>query len=511
MTQVQNNIDKKRIAKNTLYLYIRMLLLLGVNFFAVRLVLNILGVDDYGIFELIFGFVVMFMTLNAALTGMVHRFLCYEMGKGNYNNVRVVFSISLLFFIAAALLYILLSETIGLWFVCNKLNIPASRMSAAQIVYQIAILTVAIKTIQIPYMAMVTAFEKMVIFTKIGIIEAIGQLLSVLVLKFITFDYLITYSFFYMLNIAIVTAIYIIYSHLSFAECRLTKKITKARVAAMGGFFSWATLGALSHVFQLQGVNILLNIFCSVALNATFGLANKLGGVISQFSGRFQMALNPQIVKSYGAKDNKSFFELIISATRYSFLLVWIFALPLFIQAEFFLKLWLGAALPEDLVIFVKITVLSSVINAINGPLWTAGQSDGKIKIYQLWISSLLFLTFAFSWIALRCGGSARWIPAINLGITAITWAFRVLYLKHIYSLPLKQYLRNAVAVIIIISITSVVIPFLFKDMFSPSFAGNVIFLLSYSIVNLAISFKFGLRHSERDFCIRKIKRVFAK
>lgn len=508
MTTASNNIDKKRMIKNTLYLYIRMLLLLGVNFFTVRLVLNILGIENYGIFDLIFGFVVMFMTLNNALVGMVHRFLCYEMGKGNQRNVRLVFNISLLFFVSAALLYVILAETVGLWFVHNKLNIPETRMSAALIAYQFAILSVVLKTVQIPYNAIITAFERMDVFAKVTVVEVTGQLISVLLLKVVTFDLLIAYSCFYPLSDILVVSIYMFYCYTHFKECKLIMKFSKVRILSMGSFFSWGSLSAIARVFGDQGLNILLNIFCGVMFNATFGLATKLGTAVSQIAGKFQVALNPQIVKSYGARDNKGFFELVISASRYSFLLIWIFALPLLMQTEFLLKLWLGEQLPVDIVIFVRFTVLSAVVNTINCPLWTAAFANGNVKGYHIGLSILIFLMFVLSYCALWCGATAKWVPGIILGVNILTWGYRVWYLKKVYGFPLKQYMSYAVKAMILIMFFSSALSIVLKNILPMSFVFNLVLGFLSLAVNLIFIFRLGLNDSERSYCLNKIKGI---
>ncbi|MBR7120250.1 MAG: hypothetical protein IKC77_08635 [Lentisphaeria bacterium] len=508
MAVPQSNIDKKRMAKNTMYLYIRMILLLCVNFFTVRLALNILGIVNYGIFDLIFGFVVMFMTLNNSLVGMIHRFLCYEMGKGNQRNVRLVFNISLLFFLSAALMYVVLAETVGLWFVRNKLNIPETRMTAALVAYQFAVFSVVLKTVQIPYNAIITAFERMDIFAKVTIIEVTGQLVSVLLLKVVTFDLLIAYSCFFPFSDMLVVSIYMIYCYTHFKECKPIMSFSKARILHMGSFFSWGSLSALARVFGDQGLNILLNVFCGVTFNATFGLANKLGIAVCQIAGKFQVALNPQIVKSYGAKDDKGFFDLVISASRYSFLLIWLFALPLLIQTEFLLKLWLGEKLPVDIIIFVRYTVLSSIVNTVNCPLWTAAFANGKVKGYHIGLSILIFLMFVLSYCALLMGATAKWVPGIIFGVNMLTWGYRVRYLKKVYGFPLKQYMKNAVKSIVLIMFISTSISIVLKNVFPTSFVFNILLGLTCLFVNLVFIFRLGLNYSERSYCIQKIKGV---
>ena len=508
MTVFANNIDKKRMIKNTLYLYVRMLLLLGVNFFTVRLVLNILGIENYGIFDLIFGFVVMFMTLNNALVGMIHRFLCYEMGKGNPRNVRLVFNISLLIFVFAALLYVILAETVGSWFVHNKLNIPETRISATLIAYQFAVLSVVLKTVQIPYNAIITAFERMDIFAKVTVVEVMGQLISVLLLKIVRFDLLIAYSCFYPLSDILVVCIYMFYCYTHFKECKLTLQFSKVRCLSMVSFFSWSSLSAIARVFGDQGLNILLNVFCGVMFNATFGLANKLGAAVSQIAGKFQVALNPQIVKSYGARDHRGFFELVISASRYSFLLIWIFALPLLMQTEFLLKLWLGEQLPVDIVIFVRFTVLSAVVNTVNCPLWTAVFANGNVKEYHVGLSILIFLMFVLSYSVLLIGATALWVPGIILGVNILTWGYRVWYLKKVYGFPLKQYMSYAVKTMILIMFFSIVLSIVLKNMLPISFAFNVLLVFLVSVVNLISIFWLGLNYSERSYCFKKIKGI---
>ena len=511
MTASINNIDKKRIARNTIYLYIRTLLSLGVNFYTVWLLLKILGVDDYGIFNLVFGFVLMFMTLNNALTGMVHRFLCYEMGKANQHNVRLVFSISLLFFCIAAVFYVLLGETIGLWFVANKLAIPPASMTAALAAYQFAIITVVIKTIQVPYMSAITAFERMAFFAKITIVEVLGNLCSVLLLLVLNFDHLIAYSFFYTLTAGVIAGCYGIFCHRTFPECKLTKKFSKARMGVMGRYFSWSTMGALAHVFRTQGLNILINLFGNVGFNATWGLSSKLSSAVMSFVSSFQMALNPQIVKAYGAQNRTAFFDLTVSASRYSFLLLWIFALPLLLNVEFLLKLWLGDVLPPQLVWFVVFFILSNLIDAVCGPLWTAAQANERIGYYQVPISFLIILTFIVSLVVLLMGGAIEWVPVIVFLMNGVAWFYRILYLKYMYDLPLRLYFTHAILRIIGVLLLSGGTLFGLRRFFVGSLLGNWFFVTVCVLANMLFIFCIGLNCKEKLFCIQRIQGILKR
>ena len=434
------SVDNSRIAKNTVYLYIRMIFVLGANFFAVRVLLEALGVEDYGLFNLIVGFVTLFTLLNGAMQSTVQRFLCFELGKENGGDTKAVFAVCLVLFAALAGLILIASETVGLWFVNCKLNIPPGRERSAAIVYQLSILVMLAKTMQIPFTALIVSYERMGVFAKISIVEAALTLGAALALKFLSGDLLIWYTSLYTLATLVVVAVYAGFCRVHFAEARFPQRIERGRIGSIGSFFSWSIFGAVANMLKQQGLNVLLNIFFGVAFNATWAVANKIGMAVNALVGNFQQAFNPQIVKSWAAEEKKPFFDLLLRTSRLSFLLIWIFALPLLIFPEFFLRIWLKGELPPQLAIFVQCSVVYLVFTALSGPLWMAVQATGRIAAYQFQISVIIGSVFFVGWIVLALGCPAWSVLAANAAMAFLCFAYRVVYVRIRLGLSLADY-----------------------------------------------------------------------
>ena len=434
------SVDNSRIAKNTVYLYIRMIFVLGANFFAVRVLLEALGVDDYGLFNLIVGFVTLFTLLNGAMQSTVQRFLCFELGKEKGGDTKAVFAVCLVLFAALAGLILIASETVGLWFVNCKLNIPSGRVHSAAVVYQLSILVMLAKTMQIPFTALIVSYEQMGVFAKISIVEAALTLGAALALKFLSGDLLIWYTSLYTLATLVVVAVYAGFCRVHFAEARFPRRIERNRIGSIGSFFSWSIFGAVANMLKQQGLNVLLNIFFGVAFNATWAVANKIGMAVNQLVSNFQQAFNPQIVKSWAAEDKKPFFNLLCRSSFISFCLIWICALPLLACPEFFLGLWLKGEFPPQLTLFVQLTMIYLVFDALSGPLWMAVQATGKISAYQVQVSLLIGSAFFISWIACALGAPAWAVMAINAAVNAMSHLYRIMYLSLKIGFPAWKY-----------------------------------------------------------------------
>ena len=489
-----NDVNKKRIAKNTIYLYVRMILSLSISFYTVRLLINYLGIQDYGIFNLVFGFVTMFTVLNDALARMVRRFFCYELGRNNIRNCRIVFAVSLCFFIVSALLILIAAETCGLCFVHNKINVPLDKKTAVQVIYQLAILSVVLRTLTIPFFAAITACEKMHVFAKISVAECLCNLLNVLLLNFFTNNKLVIYSSLFTITSILMSLCYVVYCCVYLKICRPLFIFDRHRVLAMGGFFSWSTFGAIANMSKRQGINVLLNVFCGTVLNATWALSNKISSAISQLTTSFQTAFEPQIIKSYTKQDKSDFFDLIISTTRYSFFLLWVFALPVLMNTDFLLRLWLENSLPAYLIVYVQLVVCYAIIDAINGPLWIAVQANGKIGKYQMHISLLILLSFLISWWILAKGIDCVYVPFVAVVVNFATWFYRLVYFKIVYRLPLKLYFFATTLPILGIIVISMGSAWGLRIIIS----NNFLAVFAIALVNCLWMFVLGLTKKEK-------------
>ena len=333
--------NNKRIAKNTLYLYFRMLLIMGVTLYTSRIVLNALGVEDFGIYNIVGGVVILFSFINNALSSATQRFLNFEIGRGDVLGTKRVFSMSLTIHLFVALFVVLLAETVGLWFLNTQMNIPTERMAAANLVYQFSILTVCISFVQIPYYASVVAYEKMSFFAYIAIIEVILKLLIVVLLIYVGFDKLRLYSILTFLVAVLVFVCYKYYCNTRLDLSRYKYFWDKILFSKLLNFSGWMLFGAAAGVSATQGVNILLNIFYGVTVNAAMGISTQVNSAVNKFVSNFQTAFMPQITKLYAIGDFEHLRKLIGQSSRFSFLLLFALACPLMLNIDFVLKLWL--------------------------------------------------------------------------------------------------------------------------------------------------------------------------
>lgn len=494
-------VDKKRIAKNTLFLYIRMFVVLVVNFYAVRLLLELLGIEDYGIYNIVFGIVIMFTMLNGAMSTMVQRFLCYEMGRGNDRNIRQVFTISLLFFAVLAILIIVCAETIGLWFVNNKLNIPVNRLQDARFVYQLSIVAIIAKTFQIPYTSLTISYEKMQFFAKISFLEAGCTLFSVLLLEYIPYDRLTTYAVLQTVSSVLVLAGYFFYCTVAFPCCKGITSFSRSQLSAMSQFFSWSILGAFANICRDQGLNIVLNIFYGVTLNATWALSRKISAAIGQLVSNFQIAFNPQLLKSYTNPNKAGFIELINSSSKYSYLLLFLVVFPVLMKTEFFLRFWLVGEFPPYLDVFVKLTIMGLLVDALCGPMWIAAQADGKIAFYQICVTIIYLFSLSGSFIACKFNLPPYIVPCSVLLTNCIGLLFRMIYLRKV-GFSCKKYITETLFPVSMVTVVCLgiwgVVRFCVDH--------TAFLLLSAIVINPVIIAILGVNKKERAQLLKKFK-----
>ena len=395
--------SNKRIAKNTLMLYFRMIIILGMRLYTSRIILNTLGVEDYGIYNVVGGIVIMLSFLNSAMTTGTTRFLSFELGRGEFIKMARVFSMSLNIHAMIAVVIFILAETLGLWFLNTHLNIPAERMNAANWAYQFSIMTFMVAVLSIPYHALIIAHERMNVYAYVSIVEVSLQLFIVFMLQWFGFDKLKLYSVLVFLVSLLVRGIYGLYSSKNFKESKYRFIWDKSLFKTLMSFAGWNLWGNAAGVLSGQGVNMLLNIFFGPAVNAARGIAYSVKAAVHQFVNNFQTAMKPQIIKSYASNDLKYMHKLISQGAKYSFFLLLFLSLPILLETKIILKIWLKI-IPEYTIIFTQLVILNELISSLSGPLMTAAHASGRIKNFQLTVGGLLFLILPFSWIFLKLG-----------------------------------------------------------------------------------------------------------
>lgn len=502
--------NNKQIAKNTLLLYFRMLLTMVVSLYTSRIVLNALGVEDFGIYNVVGGVVAMFSLLSGSLSTAISRFITYELGKGEQGNLNKIFSSAVTIQITLAAIIILFAELIGVWFLNTQMTIPVSRITASNWVFQISLLTFVINLISIPYNASIIAHEKMSAFAYISILEVVGKLVTAYLITISPIDKLIFYSFLMCIIALVVRFTYGYYCKKHFTECTYSFIWDKQLLKQMFSFAGWNFIGTASAVLRDQGGNILINLFNGPIVNAARGIAFQVNNAIQGFVNNFMIALNPQITKSYAANNHKYMMTLIFQGARLSFYMLLILSLPILLNTQYILEIWLKTV-PEHSTLFVQLVLILAMSESISYPLITAIQATGKIRNYQLLVGGLQLLNFPISYCLLHIGFFPEIIMIVAIILTQVCLGARLYMLQKIIKLPTKVFLKKVYLNIIIVSTLSSIIPVLLFRNTSDTLSK---FILSSSISVICciiIIYYIGCNSTERNFISTKTKQILRK
>lgn len=501
-----NNINSRRIAKNTLYLYLRMLLVMFVSLFTVRIVLNALGAEDYGINNVVGGFVTLFAFLSSTLNSASLRFFSYSIGQKNYCKLSEYFTMSFWCYVLLAFIIIILAETIGLWFVYYKLTIPEERLSAAIIVYQCSILSFGYKLMTVPYNSLVIAHERMNLYAILGILECLSKLAVTYLLYISPFDKLITYTVLWTLMTIAIDSYYIIYGLKHFKESRIKRFWNSSVFKEIANYSGWSLFGAVADVIRGQGINILLNIFFNPVVNAARAIAFQVNGQINQFVLNFYKAVQPQLTKSYGAGDIVGLHSLVFRSSRFCYYLILILSLPVLFESNYILTLWLKN-LPDNTVLFTRLVILNAVIDSISYPLQTCISATGKIRLYQFLTGGLLILNLPMAWLLLRYGYPPEITMYISIVVSIAAQGVRLLFVKEKVHLSVRKYFYDVLLRICVVTFLSIVIPsFVFVYM-NASLSRFILVVFSCIISCILSIWIVGITQNERVYFIGVIKK----
>ena len=375
--------NNKRVLKNSTALFSRMFITVGISLYISREVLSILGVTDFGIYSVVGGVVLMFTFLNTTFTSATSRFLTFELGKPQTSRINEIFSAALTTHIGIAIITFIFLETIGLWFLNNKLVIPVDRMYAAQVVFQLSIISSMISIVKTPYNAAIIANERMNIFAYVSIAEALLKLFIISLLAIGQIDKLILDAILMFIVITIVATIYVVYGYKNFAECKFKLSFKKDLIIPMLSFSSWDLYGNMSVVARSQGISVLLNLYLGPVINAASGIANQVQNVFAGFIDSFLTAVRPQIVKYYASGDKIEMEKLILNTSKYSFLLLFTVSFPLIIENNFVLNFWLNEV-PEYAIIFCQLSLINNLVSIMFRPIMFSIHATGKVKRMSL-------------------------------------------------------------------------------------------------------------------------------
>ena len=504
--------NTKRIAKNTMMLYGRMLFSMFVSLYTSRVILNALGVEDFGIQNVVGGVVGMFAILSGSLSAAISRFLTFELGTGNKERLARVFSTSLVVQVILAIVIVVLLETIGVWFLNHKMVIPEERMFAANWLFQLSVIGFVIGLISVPYNASIISHEHMRTFAYIGMADVVVKLLIVIVIANLPAgaDRLIAYSTLLSVVGLMFQGYYWLYCRKHFEECRFSLQLEKPLLKEMMGFAGWNFIGASSAVLRDQGGNIVLNLFWGTTLNAARGIAQQVSNAIGGFVGNFMTALNPQITKSYASGEREYMMKLIFRAARYSFYLLFILSMPVLFNTDYLINLWLGQV-PAHVVLYVRLILVFSLCETVSNPLITVMLATGNIRNYQIIVGGLQMMNLPISYVLLRMGFFPEIIAVVAIAISICCLVARLVMLRAMIGLPVRLYIRKVLFNLLVVIVMALLLPgvvFTFNcDTFLYFICSCFICVLSAALSVYLL----GCSSGERNFIREKAKQFIAR
>lgn len=502
MDSTSNN---KRIAKNTIFLYIRMMIIMLVTLFTSRIILQSLGVEDYGIYNLVGGVTSMFTFLNGALSDATQRYLTFEIGRGKEGNVNKIFSLCMILHIIMAVIVVIITEIIGLWFMYNKLQIPAERMDAAFWVFQFSVASMFIMFVSVPYNALIIAHERMKAFAFISIFTTgINLLIAYALFLSGSFDRLILYGFLLFVLQIITRLIYNHYCRRNFEESKFRLIWDSAKVKELAGFMSWTIIGNISYITYTQGLNLLLGMFFLPVVNAARGIAIQVQSAANQFVRSFQTAINPQITKTYAANDYEAMYTLVCRGSRFSSFLLMIPIVPIIVGTPILLNMWL-TEIPDYTCDFIRIILLTSWINGLSNPLGISNMATGNIKLYQLTVATIKLLILPIAYVCLQLGYSPVSVFIAHLFIECIAYIVNIIITHHLTKLPVNKYIRDVILRVFPIVASSLMLSVGFYSIMKNDIISFILMSIFSFVCSAILIYAVGLSKDERDFLKGKV------
>lgn len=502
--------NNKTIAKNTLFLFFRTLLIMGISLYTSRVVLAVLGVDDYGIYNVVGGVVSMLAFLNSAMVQASQRYLSFAQGKADSVNQNKVFSTSVLIHVTIAIIVALILETVGWWYVNNMVVLASERLFAANVIFQFSILIFLSRVLVVPYNASVIAHEKMDVYAYISIADYVLQFGLVILLRYISYDKLIIYGAMMLVVACLHYLLYYIYTKRHFPECTFCLYKDMTLYKEMFSFASWAFLGGAGYVARNQGVNLVINLFCGPAINAARGVAYQVSAAVQTLISSFQQSMNPQITKRYAAGETDSMMRLVRAGSKYSFLLLLICFVPILVRPDYILGLWLGNV-PEYASGFLVMAIVMALITSMGGPLNTAMQATGDIKLFQIVVSIIMCCDIPLAYLFLTFGIEPYLVTGVSI-FTSILCLFAKLYLlKRQIEYDLGNFILSVVCRNAIVAVAIVILFVLISDYIPLSFAGFLLLSVLSLVLNGAIIYFVGFDSSERKLIGSMMKSMMKK
>ena len=496
----------RRIAKNTMMLYVRMFVLMLVGLYTSRVVLNALGETDYGVYSVVGGVVAMFSMISGALNSAVSRFITFELGKNNPERLNRVYCTSVNIQLILALIIVLLAEPIGLWFIENKMTIDPARIPAATWVLHFSLLAFVINLMSVPQMASITAHEKMSAYAYIGILDGLLRLGVAFMIVSAPFDRLVYYAMLMAGVVLIVRLTYGIYCRIHFPECRYRFVFDRPLVKEMFAFAGWNFIGVTSGVLRDHGGNILVNLFAGPVVNAARGVAVQLNGAVQSFVTNFMTAVNPQITKSYAAGDYKYVFALIGKSSRMSFYLLSLMAIPIIFNADLLLQIWLKEV-PEHTTLFVQLFLMFALSESLSLPLITAMLATGRIRNYQLVVGGIQLLNLPVSYIFLKMGAIPEITVVVAIALSHVCLFARLIMFSRASGFSVPGFVREVYVNAMKVAVSAAAIPLVMTFVLPEGLWWSVLHLGVSLLWTAGVIFFVGCGKDDRAFLLEFIGR----
>lgn len=502
----------KRVVKNTIFLYIRTFVSMLISLYTSRKILEALGVSDFGIYNVVGGVITMLTFLNGSMSVATQRFLTVELGKKERGNYNRIFNMTVLIHIGLAALVLIAAETAGLWFVNTYLNIPVERMTAANWVYQASVFSTILGILQTPYHASIVSHEHMHIYAYVGLGESFGKLFLVFLLIVYPYDRLVFWGFIMFFFQFLMAIIYRVYCIRQFPECKLRLKWDSSVFSSMLKFTGWNMFGTVSWLLKDQGVNILMNMFGGPVANAARGVSCQISGAVQGLTGGFQSAVNPQLTKGYVANDSEATCRLLCESSKISYFLLFIIALPVILEADFILNLWL-VEVPPMASLFTRIIIIESLLSALGGPMITSLMATGNIKWYQIVVGSSLLLIVPVAYVFLKLGFPIETALVVSALFILLGDFLRVIFCKKQLGLSLRLFGFKVILPIIIVTVLSLVLPLFIHYKMSEGWCRLIVSTVVSCVIVAVLIYTIGLTATERNFIVSgvvsKFKRYF--
>ena len=484
-----------------------MFFIMCITLYTSRVVLNALGIEDYGLYTAVGGFVALFGVISGSLSTAISRFITFELGKGNYIKLKLIFSSSVLIQFLIALLILVLVETVGVWFLNERMTVPEGQLTAANWVLQFSVITFAVNLISVPYTAVIIAHEKMSAFAYISIFDAVGKLLIAYLISVSPTNRLITYSILLCCLAIITRLIYNIYCQKHFEECKFVLKFDKSITKEIFSFAGWNFIGSCSGLLRDQGINILLNLFCGPAVNAGRGIAMQVSSAINTFTGSFTSALNPQITKQFAKNNYEEWSRLVYRGAKFSCFLLLIPSVPLFFESQTILSLWLSIV-PPYTSIFVRLIIVYVFVETISCTLVTLMLATGNIRNYQILVGGCQMLNFPVAYCLLKLEFEPEFTIVGSIVIACICMALRLFMLHRMVRLNIAAFLSQVLVQIIIVALASTIVPIILIEEMSEGINRVCIVIFTSVIWTASMSFFLGCSSGERKIIITQINKV---